>query len=389
MTNTIYFEPYRSDESVSTSSEGSEQANTAREESHASSLPLYSLIYRAFSGCVSLSSGLKSRDCGLDDNEFVSSKKLELRNLKEFNFEELKTATRNFHPDVFLGEGGFGRVYKAYVDENTLTVTKPGTGIAVAIKSLNIEGLQGHKEWLAELYFLGRFPHPNLVKLWGYSLQKKNRLLVYEFMPLGSLAHNLFRRGSSSLLSWSLRMKVALGAAKGLAFLHRDDINVLYRDFKSSNILLDSNYNPKLSDFGLAMLGPTNGRSCVSTRVMGTYGYSAPEYISTGHLTARCDVYSFGVVLLEILSGRQVIDHNQPSGEKNLVKWAKPRLKTKGKMSCILDSSLDGCYPWESARKAAKLALRCVSTVPKYRPKMNEVVTILEQLQDSNYDAND
>ncbi|MBA0728793.1 hypothetical protein Golax_001665 [Gossypium laxum] len=310
---------------------------------------------------------------------------LQCTNLKSFSFANLKTATRNFRPDSVLGEGGFGSVFKGWIDENSFNASKPGTGIVIAVKRLNQEGFQGHKEWLAEVNYLGQLYHPNLVKLIGYCSEDEHRMLVYEFMPRGSLENHLFRRGSYfQPLSWDLRMKVALGAAKGLAFLHSAEIKVIYRDFKTSNVLLDSNYNAKLSDFGLAKDGPTGDKSHVSTRVIGTYGYAAPEYLATGHLTAKSDVYSFGVVLLEMLSGRRVVDKNRPSGEHSLVDWAKPYLANKRKMFRVLDSRLEGQYSMEGAFKVATLALRCISTEPKLRPRMNEVVIRLEQLQNSN-----
>ncbi|KDP20446.1 hypothetical protein JCGZ_05291 [Jatropha curcas] len=309
---------------------------------------------------------------------------LQSSNLKSFSFSDLKMATRNFRPDSVLGEGGFGSVFKGWIDENSFAAAKPGTGMVIAVKRLNQEGLQGHKEWLAEVNYLGQFCHPHLVKLIGYCLEDEHRLLVYEFMPRGSLENHLFRRGSYfQPLSWNLRLKVALGAAKGLAFLHSAENKVIYRDFKTSNILLDSNYNAKLSDFGLAKDGPTGDNSHVSTRIMGTYGYAAPEYLATGHLTAKSDVYSFGVVLLEMLSGRRAIDKNRPTGEHVLVEWAKPYLGNKRKIFRILDNRLEGQYSMDIANKAATLALRCLSIESKFRPNMDEVVTSLEQLQDS------
>ncbi|KAK4771845.1 hypothetical protein SAY86_013620 [Trapa natans] len=205
-------------------------------------------------------------------------------NLKSFSFAELRASTRNFRPDSVLGEGGFGSVFKGWIDEISLAPSKPGTGMVIAVKRLNQEGFQGHREWLAEVNYLGQLYHPHLVRLVGYCLEDEHRLLVYEFMPRGSLENHLFRRGSYfHPLSWSLRLKVALGAAKGLAFLHSSKTKVIYRDFKSSNILLDSDYNAKLSDFGLAKDGPTGDKSHVSTRVMGTNGYAAPEYLATGN----------------------------------------------------------------------------------------------------------
>ncbi|XP_021716139.1 probable serine/threonine-protein kinase PBL10 [Chenopodium quinoa] len=313
---------------------------------------------------------------------------LQSSNLKSFSFSELKAATRNFRPDSVLGEGGFGSVFKGWIDENSYAATKPGTGMVIAVKRLNQESFQGHREWLAEVNYLGQLYHPNLVKLIGYCVEDEHRLLVYEFMPRGSLENHLFRRGSYfQPLSWNLRMKVALGAAKGLAFLHSAETKVIYRDFKTSNVLLDSNYTAKLSDFGLAKDGPTGDKSHVSTRVMGTYGYAAPEYLATGHLTTKSDVYSFGVVLLEMLSGRRAMDKNRPSGEHNLVEWARPYLTNKRKIFRILDNRLEGQYSLDAAFRVSSLAFRCLSTEPKFRPLMNEIVKELDQLQDPSKEA--
>ncbi|KAL0456666.1 UNVERIFIED_CONTAM: Receptor-like cytoplasmic kinase [Sesamum latifolium] len=309
---------------------------------------------------------------------------LDSTNLKSFGFNDLRIATRNFRPDSVLGEGGFGCVFKGWIDENTFKAAKPGTGMVIAVKRLNQEGFQGHKEWLTEINYLGQLYHPNLVKLIGYCLEDEHRLLVYEFMPRGSLENHLFRRTSYfQPLSWNLRMKVALGAAKGLAYLHSPEAKVIYRDFKSSNILLDTNYNAKLSDFGLAKDGPMDGKSHVSTRVMGTYGYAAPEYMATGHLTARSDVYSFGVVLLEMLTGRRVLDKNRPHGEQNLIEWARPYLASKRRVLRVMDPRLEGQYSPGGALRAATLAIKCLALEPKHRPTMDDVVKALEQLQET------
>ncbi|KAK9063455.1 hypothetical protein SSX86_017325 [Deinandra increscens subsp. villosa] len=346
----------------------------------------------------SLSSGYESKTGEKNGNSNSSSKFssgsqsqtprsegeiLQSSNIKSFTYSELKNATRNFRPDSVLGEGGFGSVFKGWVDEHSLAASKPGVGIVIAVKRLNQEGFQGHKEWLAEINYLGQLRHPNLVKLLGYCLEDDHRLLAYEFMPKGSMENHLFRRGSYfQPLSWHLRMKVALGAAKGLAFLHNSETPVIYRDFKTANILLDSNFNAKLSDFGLARDGPTGDKSHVSTRVMGTYGYAAPEYLSTGHLTAKSDIYSFGVVLLEILSGKKAIDKNRPPGEHNLVEWAVPCLTNKRRIFRVLDPRLEGQYSLGRALKLANLALQCLCMEPKMRPCMDEVVATLEELQD-------
>ncbi|XP_047329876.1 probable serine/threonine-protein kinase PBL9 [Impatiens glandulifera] len=309
---------------------------------------------------------------------------LQSSNLKNFSFSDVKLATRNFRPDSVLGEGGFGSVFKGWIDAQSLAASKPGTGMVIAVKRLNHDGYQGHREWLAEVNYLGQLYHPHLVKLIGYCLEDEHRMLIYEFMPRGSLENHLFRRGSYfQPLSWNLRMKVALGAGKGLAFLHSAETMVIYRDFKTSNILLDSNYNAKLSDFGLAKDGPTGDKSHVSTRVMGTHGYAAPEYLATGHLTTKSDVYSFGVVLLEMLSGRRAVDKNRPSGEHNLVEWAKPNLGNKRRVYRVIDNRLEGQYQLDIAQRAANLALRCISMEPRFRPNMEQVVRELELLCES------
>ncbi|VFQ72880.1 unnamed protein product [Cuscuta campestris] len=309
----------------------------------------------------------------------------ESSNLKAFSYNELRLATRNFRPDSMLGEGGFGSVFKGWIDKNTFKATKPGTGLVIAVKRLNQESSQGHKEWLTEINYLGQLSHTNLVKLIGYCVEDEHRLLVYEFMPRGSLENHLFRRSSYfQPITWSLRMKVALGAAKGLAYLHSPEAKVIYRDFKSSNVLIDFNYNAKLSDFGLAKDGPVDGKTHVSTRVMGTYGYAAPEYVSTGHLTAKSDVYSFGVVLLEMLTGRRVLDRNRPSSEENLIEWAKPYLANKRKVLQVVDPQIQGQYSTMVALRIALLSVRCLTHDPNLRPDMDEVVHELEQLQEAN-----
>ncbi|CAI9778763.1 unnamed protein product [Fraxinus pennsylvanica] len=308
---------------------------------------------------------------------------LQSSNLKNFELSDLMMATRNFRPDSVLGEGRFGSVFKGWIDKDSFTAAKPGTGMVIAVRKLHQESFQGHREYLAEVNYLGKFSHPHLVKLIGYCLEDEDRVLVYEFMPRGSLENHLFMRGSYfQPLSWNLRLKVALGAAKGLAYLHGAETKVIYRDFKTSNILLDSNYNAKLSDFGLAKVGQSGDKSCVFTRVMGTYGYAAPEFLATGHLTAKSVVYSFGVVLLEMLSGRRAIDKNRPYKQQKLVEWAKPHLANNRKLFSVLDNRLEGQYAMDVAHRVANLALQCISTEPKLRPTMKEIVKELEQLQD-------
>ncbi|KAK1293118.1 hypothetical protein QJS10_CPB17g01637 [Acorus calamus] len=307
--------------------------------------------------------------------------------LKSFTFNDLKTAAKNFRSETYLGEGGFGCVFKGWIDKNTFAPTKPGTGIVVAIKKLKPESFQGHKEWLAEITYLSHLHHENLVRLIGYCLESGNRLLVYEYMPRGSLENHLFKRGVQTI-SWSTRINIAIGVARGLAFLHGYEMQIIYRDLKASNVLLDSDLNAKLSDFGLARDGPTGDDTHVSTRVVGTQGYAAPEYISTGHLTVKSDVYSFGVVLLELITGQQVVDE-EGAPEKTLVDWARPFLSNKRRMLRIMDTRLEGQYSRKGAQAVASLVLQCLNADPKNRPNMRDVLSTLEELSASTKEKRD
>ncbi|XP_060168732.1 probable serine/threonine-protein kinase PIX13 isoform X1 [Lycium barbarum] len=305
-------------------------------------------------------------------------------NLRIFSFTELKAATRNFRSDTVLGEGGFGKVYKGWLDERASSRSS-GSGTVIAVKKLNSESLQGLEEWQCEVNFLGTLSHPNLVKLLGYCWEDKELLLVYEFMQKGSLENHLFGRGSAvQPLPWNIRLQIVLGAARGLAFLHASEKQVIYRDFKASNILLDGSYNAKISDFGLAKLGPSASQSHVTTRVMGTYGYAAPEYVQTGHLYVKSDVYGFGVVLVEMLTGLRALDTNRPSNQHTLVEWIKPHLSNRRKLKDKMDSRLEGKYPSRAAVQIAQLAFSCLGPEPKMRPSMKEVVEKLEQIEAAN-----
>ncbi|XP_031269208.1 probable serine/threonine-protein kinase PBL7 [Pistacia vera] len=294
-------------------------------------------------------------------------------------FRELATATKNFRAECLLGEGGFGRVYKGHLES---------TSQVVAIKQLNRNGLQGNREFLVEVLMLSLLHHPNLVNLIGYCADGDQRLLVYEYMPLGSLEDHLqdISPGKKPL-DWNTRMKIAAGAARGLEYLH-DTANppVIYRDLKCSNILLGEGYHPKLSDFGLAKLGPVGDNTHVSTRVMGTYGYCAPEYAMTGQLTLKSDVYSFGVVLLEIITGRKAIDASKAAAEQNLVAWARPLFKDRTKFSHIADPELQGQFPSRGLYQALAVAAMCVHEQPDMRPVIADVVTALTYLASQKYD---
>ncbi|KAL9397250.1 hypothetical protein Peur_011503 [Populus x canadensis] len=290
-------------------------------------------------------------------------------------YEELKEATNNFESASILGEGGFGRVYKGVLSDGT----------AVAIKRLTSGGQQGGKEFLVEVEMLSRLHHRNLVKLVGYysSRDSSQNLLCYELVPNGSLEAWLHGPlGANCRLDWDTRMKIALDAARGLAYLHEDSQPcVIHRDFKASNILLEKNFHAKVSDFGLAKQAPEGRANYLSTRVMGTFGYVAPEYAMTGHLLVKSDVYSYGVVLLELLTGRMPVDMSQPSGQENLVTWARPILRDKDQLEELADPTLGGKYPKEDFVRVCTIAAACVSSEASQRPTMGEVVQSLKMVQ--------
>ncbi|KAK9084006.1 hypothetical protein Scep_030477 [Stephania cephalantha] len=302
--------------------------------------------------------------------------------LRVCTFAELKSATMNFKPDTILGEGGFRTVYKGWVDDKTFAPSKIGVGLMIAVKKLNPDSLQGLEEWQYEINFLGTLSHPNLVSLVGYYCEDNEFLLVYEYMAKGSLENHLFQKGAEPL-SWDTRLKIAIGVARGLAFLHTSEKQVIYRYFKASNILLDRDFNAKVLDFGLAKNGPV-ASSHVATRVMGTFGYAAPEYVATGHLYVKSDVYGFGVVLLEMLSVLRAVDPTRPSGQRNRVVWLKPSLGKLRKLKEIMDPKFGEEYPIKGAVLAAKLTLNCLGPDFRKCPSMREVVEALEQIQAIN-----
>ncbi|KAJ1295424.1 hypothetical protein BS78_01G222900 [Paspalum vaginatum] len=312
------------------------------------------------------------------------------RPLRVFTFQELRAATRGFSRALMLGEGGFGCVYRGSI-RAPAAPDDPRAGarttLDVAIKQLGRKGLQGHKEWVTEVNVLGVVDHANLVKLIGYCAEDEERgmqlLLVYEFMPNGSLADHLAAR-STRPASWAMRLRVALDTARGLKYLHEEsEFKIIFRDLKPSNILLDENWNAKLSDFGLARLGPQEG-SHVSTAVVGTIGYAAPEYIHTGRLSTKNDIWSFGVVLYELLTGRRPLDRNRPRGEQNLVDWVKPYSSDAKKLQTIIDPRLQGNYSIKSAAQLASVANKCLVRHARYRPKMSEVLEMVQKIVESS-----
>ncbi|XP_017981779.1 PREDICTED: probable serine/threonine-protein kinase At1g01540 [Theobroma cacao] len=285
-----------------------------------------------------------------------------------YTLRELEESTNGFAAENVIGEGGYGIVYRGVLEDNT----------KVAVKNLLNNRGQAEKEFKVEVEAIGRVRHKNLVRLLGYCAEGAQRMLVYEYVDNGNLEQWLHGDvGPCSPLTWEIRMNIVLGTAKGLTYLHEGlEPKVVHRDIKSSNILLDKQWNPKVSDFGLAKLLGSE-RSYVTTRVMGTFGYVAPEYASTGMLNERSDVYSFGILLMEIISGRNPVDYSRPQGEVNLVEWLKTMV-TNRNAEGVLDPRLPVKPSSRALKRALLVALRCVDPNAQKRPKMGHVIHMLE-----------
>ncbi|XP_042060349.1 receptor-like serine/threonine-protein kinase ALE2 isoform X2 [Salvia splendens] len=289
---------------------------------------------------------------------------------KTYSSSEIDKATDFFNEANVLGEGGFGRVYSGVFED----------GAKVAIKVLKRYDQHSGREFLAEVEMLSRLHHRNLVKLIGICVEDRTRCLVYELVPNGSVESHLHGIDKErSPLDWGARLKIALGAARALAYLHEDSSpRVIHRDFKASNILLEDDFTPKVSDFGLARAALDEDNKHISTRVMGTFGYVAPEYAMTGHLLVKSDVYSYGVVLLELLTGKKPVDMSQQPGQENLVAWARPLLTSREGLESMIDQSMAPDVPFDSIAKVAAIASMCVEPEVSHRPFMGEVVQALK-----------
>ncbi|CAI8587592.1 unnamed protein product [Vicia faba] len=287
-----------------------------------------------------------------------------------FSYEQIVEITNEFSSENVIGEGGFGRVYKASMPD----------GRVGAVKLLKVGSGQGEREFRAEVDIISRVHHRHLVSLIGYCLSEQKRALIYEFVPNGNLDQHL-HESEWNVLDWSNRMKIAIGAARGLAYLHEGcNPKIIHRDIKSSNILLDNAYEAQVADFGLARL-TDDANTHVSTRVMGTFGYMAPEYATSGKLTDRSDVFSFGVVLLELITGRKPVDATQPVGDESLVEWARPlllRAIQTGDFSELADPRLQRQYVDSEMFRMIEAAAASVRHSAPKRPRMVQIARALD-----------
>ncbi|KAF8406423.1 hypothetical protein HHK36_008510 [Tetracentron sinense] len=291
-------------------------------------------------------------------------------NKSTFNYEELAAATGGFAQANLLGQGGFGYVHKGVLPN----------GKEVAVKSLKSGSGQGEQEFQAEVEIISRVHHRHLVSLVGYCIAGGQRMLVYEFVPNYTMEYHLHGKDRPTM-EWSTRLRIALGSAKGLAYLHEDcHPRIIHRDIKAANILIDYNFEAMVADFGLAKLS-SDTYTHVSTRVMGTFGYLAPEYASSGKLTEKSDVFSYGVMLLELITGRRPVDTTNTFMEDSLVDWARPiltRALTDGNYDELVDPRLENNYsPHEMAQMVA-CAASSIRHSARRRPKMSQIVRALE-----------
>ncbi|KAL8197917.1 hypothetical protein R6Q57_030075 [Mikania cordata] len=285
----------------------------------------------------------------------------------------LQTATNSFSQDNIIGEGSLGRVYKAEFPNEKMMAVKKIDNAALS--------LQEEDNFVEAVSNMSRLRHPNIVPLAGYSVEHGQRLLVYDYIANGSLQDLLhFADDSSKALTWNARVRVALGTARALEYLHEVCLpSVVHRNLKSANILLDEELNPHLSDCGLAALTPNTERE-VATQLVGSFGYSAPEFALSGIYTVKSDVYSFGVVMLELLTGRKPLDSSRVRSEQSLVRWATPQLHDIDSLAKMVDPTLNGMYPAKSLSRFADIIALCVQPEPEFRPPMSEVVQALVRL---------
>lgn len=299
----------------------------------------------------------------MQDYEFA------IGHLKRFSFPDMQIATGNFHSKNVLGQGGFGIVYKGYLPNRTV----------VAVKRLRDPNLSGEVQFQTEVELISLALHRNLLRLYGFCLTSNERLLVYPYMPNGSVADRLRETGGEKpSLDWNKRMHIALGAARGLVYLHEQcNPKIIHRDVKAANILLDENFEAVVGDFGLAkLLDPRD--SHVTTAVRGTVGHIAPEYLSTGQSSEKTDVFGFGILLLELITGQKALNVGKGQVQKGMILDLVKTLNEEKRREVLVDRDLKGCFNADELEKVVELALMCTQSQPSARPKMSEVLKVLE-----------
>ncbi|XP_024967556.1 cold-responsive protein kinase 1-like isoform X1 [Cynara cardunculus var. scolymus] len=298
----------------------------------------------------------------------VSRELLDVENMRFYTYRDLRLATEDFKPENKIGEGGFGSVFKGMLKDGTV----------IAVKVLGAESRQGLREFMTEITVISDIQHENLVKLHGCCVEGDHRILVYGYLKNGSVDQTLLGSGQCSIkFTWEVRRKICIGVAKGLAYLHEEvQPHIIHRDIKASNILLDEDFTPKISDFGLAKLFPSH-LTHVSTRIAGTQGYLAPEYAIRGQLTRKADIYSFGVLLLEIVTGRPNQNKRLPIEEQYLLErvWEQYR---EGELERMVDTSMGKDVDMDEACLYLKIGLLCTQSRPKNRPSMSDALRMLK-----------
>ncbi|KAL2343532.1 hypothetical protein Fmac_004817 [Flemingia macrophylla] len=303
-----------------------------------------------------------------DPNNEADIQKMAAQEQKIFAYETLAAATKNFSPIYKLGEGGFGPVYKGKLND----------GREIAVKKLSQTSNQGKKEFMNEAKLLARVQHRNVVNLVGYCAHGTEKLLVYEYVSHESLDKLLFKTQKREQLDWKRRFGIITGVAKGLLYLHEDSHNcIIHRDIKASNILLDDKWTPKIADFGMARLFPED-QTQVNTRVAGTNGYMAPEYMMHGNLSVKADVFSYGVLVLELITGQRNSTFDLDVDAQNLLDWAYKMYK-KGKSLEIVDCTLERSMVSEEVAMCIQMGLLCTQGDPQLRPTMRRVVVMLSR----------
>ncbi|XP_059639439.1 G-type lectin S-receptor-like serine/threonine-protein kinase SD1-1 [Cornus florida] len=288
--------------------------------------------------------------------------------LPKFNMVTIAEATNNFSHSNKIGEGGFGPVYKGKLSD----------GLEIAVKRLSESSRQGLNEFKNEVMLIAKLQHRNLVRLLGCCIQGEERLLIYEYMPNGSLDSLIFGNSRINFFVWRRRFDIIVGIARGILYLHRDSrLRIIHRDLKASNVLLDSEMNPKISDFGMARAFGADQQLAKTKMVVGTYGYMSPEYTIDGIFSIKSDVFSFGVLVLEIVSGKRNRQFNHPNHGLNLLGHAW-KLWSEGKAFGVIDPVMEDSFPMSEVLRCIQVGLLCVQRCPEDRPTMSSVLLMLD-----------